>query len=574
MLVGIFSVVFFLIWQWNNLEKKPLNLKNKPFFLRLTLNGPLNEDLAEKNLFASTIQSFYRPSSIINIYQYDQALAQAAKEPLIKGLFLDIDRLSGSFSNIEELRTSLERFKKSGKMIYGWIASADTKSYYLASICDRIFLTPTGQIYIPGPLIQNTYFGDALKKLGVSIEIVRAGSYKSAVEPFIVNQPSEAASEMNQSLSESLSKTLVAGIKQARGEKAHPIDWFKKGLLHASEALDLGLVDELSYLFQAQDRAEKDFHAKELKFDAFLQHLEQQDESNSQTDGIAIIEASGDIQMDSDDDQETGIGPRQLFKELDWAEKDNRVKAILLKIKSPGGSALASDLIAERLTRLKQKKPIVAYLSSVAASGGYYIAAPADKIITTATTLTGSIGVFGMIPKFQSFAEKYGISFFVFSQSDRRNLFNPGSPSSTEDLSVLEKLTLKTYDEFKKIVARGRNLDDTQVEALAGGRVWTGEQALNKGLVDRIGTLHDALEEAKILAKLPIEDKVPLLFWQKPFFKFSECFRSPSRCLFPPSEESAVIINIELFLKSTLRYVNNLRLDPVQAVSPEFIFVQ
>ncbi len=539
--------------------------------LTLDLSGTLQEEITKQNFFKQAMQAWMGKEQGVSLLHVDAALSEASKDPRVVGVLLKISSLEGSMSNFEELRQALSKFRKSGKKIYAWIPSADTKEYFLASAADQVFLAPTGSLTIPGPALQNVYFGEALRKLGIDIEFIRAGSFKSAVEPFTLNHPSNAASEMSESLRKSIAGILAEYINADRSVRADATLWFKQGLFSANEALTQDLVDQLGYYEEAKTQVEKDLSATFFPYPDYEYSVLQGSTVSSSAPGIAVIEATGEIRMDDDVASDNIIGPKRLSKELEWAEKNDQVKAVLLKINSPGGSALASDLIAERIAHVKSKKPVVAYLSTVAASGGYYIAALADKIIAPRSAITGSIGVFAIIPKFTKFEEKYGISFHTFSGSDRKNLFNPGSASSIQDTDILQKQILRTYDEFKAIVSKGRTLDPAKVEDLAGGKVWTGSQALELELIDQVGSLRDAINEAKTLGRFSSEEKVPLLFWQPEISSFSECISHLDRC-FPDSrasiEDFFKLSKGQLLLKKLESIIQSFKDEPIQALWP------
>ncbi|RYZ48634.1 MAG: signal peptide peptidase SppA, partial [Proteobacteria bacterium] len=375
-------------------------------------------------------------------------------------------------------------------------------------------LSPVSGLTIPGPAFQLTYFGSALKKLGVELEVVRAGKFKSAMEPFVLDAPSPETIEMYGAIESSLRGTLVDGISEGRKKSKDDVNaWFKRSLYTSQQSLQQGLVDRIGYLPAWIEDIKVEAKAKNvIEFNKYRSATKDMDDGkvaptmgSGDQPSIALIEASGEIVMDGGGDSDGKITPKQLIKELQWAREREAVKAVVFRIDSPGGSALASDLIWDEVRKLVEKKPVVVSMGAVAASGGYYIAAPATMIVAEATTITGSIGVIGAAPKALQVAEKWGVSFHLITQSDRKSYLNLSTRSSEADKAILGEQIDETYNAFVTKVATGRKQDPAHIFAIAQGRVYTGLEASKIGLVDKIGGRDAAVREAELLAKFDPE---------------------------------------------------------------------
>jgi protease-4 len=341
-----------------------------------------------------------------------------------------------------------------------------------------------------------------------------------------------------------------------------------------------GLIDGLAYGDEAQQLIEKDHGAKfELYEFADYQQLDRSSMHSlfsRAKDGVALIEAQGEIQAEIGSN-EGSIMPELMHKKLSWALEDEHVKSVVLHINSPGGSVLASDLIWHEVALLAEKKPLVVSMGALAASGGYYIAAPAQKIFALPTTLTGSIGVVGLVPNFHKFEDKYGLTFPVFAVSAHKNLLGMSERPSDEDKQVLAERSAYSYQRFTEIVAKGRKLPLTQVHALAQGRVWTGRQAKERGLVDELGDLYDAVAAAKKLAGFDPESLVPILQWPGTFPSLPSCLFNPRSC-FPRDlgitrtlqVQASPLASVDQLLARLSSWLFHCKEEPLQAIWPGY----
>ena len=497
-----------------------------------------HEQGASKNF----LEHLFRSHSDYYLGELRATLRHLAQDNRVKGLHVTVQSLGGSFAEFSELRRILVTFKASGKPVNFYLEDADERSLYLASAGDRIVVAPTTEIMIPGPSFSLAYFGDALKKIGVDVEVMRAGKYKSAFEPFVANKPSPETVEEYRTMGGSMLDHIVS--KVAEGRKQSPEiarTWFRQSLFSPSQAVKSGILDGVGYeddevaMMQKQVAA-----AEELEFADYQDEFEaavakSNDKSATGKAGIALIEAIGEIHLsDSDGGRDDAITPSQVAKEVDWALEDEDVKAVVLRVSSPGGSALASDLILQNLKRLAAKKPIVVSMGAYAASGGYWMSMASKKIFAEALTITGSIGVISMRPNFSGFESKYGVSFFTVTESERVNLINPGAKASTMDKALLAGSIDEVYQMFLATVAAGRNLPVEKVGELAQGRVYTGDQAIKLGLVDEIGGLHESFQAAKELAGFDRNLLYPILKYREDVIPMNMCFRNSNmmmKCL-------------------------------------------
>ncbi|MBF0442545.1 MAG: signal peptide peptidase SppA, partial [Oligoflexales bacterium] len=465
------------------------------------------------------------PSSIFT------SVRRAASDSRVNGIFLTIDSLDSSLAMISEIRESLEKFRETKKPIWIHINSADTSEYYLATIADQLTLTPSGSLMIPGPMFQLIYVKSALQKIGVHVDVVKQGKYKSAMESFVEDSPSRETLEMYSSMEDRILEYLIKNMAKIRKKPNEDVRrWLEKSIFTANEAVKLGLVDVLNYREEVKEELVKITDSNSIiSMQDYLDATDNLDDPVLDHTGnkVALIEAVGTIYDDSNSASSSindSITPRRMIKEINWALEDDDIKAVVMRVSSPGGSALASDIIWNHVKKLSAKKPVVVSMSSVAASGGYYISAPATKIVAEPTTITGSIGVISAIPKLDGFKEKFGINFYMLTRSKRSDLFNIGKRLSQSDLKALSDQGEFTYRTFLDKVAEGRKMPLEKVEKLAEGRVYTGAEAIDIGLVDREGSISDAFALAKELAGLD-----PLKLY--PLEKYRGNRLSPFECL-------------------------------------------
>ncbi len=520
-----------LIWiLFHNLQSS----KPKPTAKASKSNGPQSVWLqldssileSEPRMGSEILRQFFGNDGGIYLPELRATLRSASTDANVKDLNILVDGLQGSMADLEELRGMISEFKASGKPITSYILHMDNAALIITSATDKVILAPVAEVMIPGPAFPSIYMGDALRKVGVDIQVVRAGKYKNAFESFIANEPSAESREEMNSLESSLRNRMVKLVAEGRKKQdSEAFLWLKESIFTAAKAKELGIVDDLAYPPNIDFDDGKNITADDYAMDT--SGPLSQGYSLTPQKGIALIEAVGEIVGVGDDSRM--ITPAAIQDELEWARTNTDIAAVVLRVSSPGGSASASDLIWESVRRLNAEKPVIASFGSVAASGGYYISAGARKIIADPSTITGSIGVIGMIPNFEPFKEKYGLSFPITTQSNRAAMLSGGKKMTADDLRYLENTIDDTYRTFKSRVAEGRKMTLDKVEALAQGRVYTGMQAKELGLVDELGSLKDAMQIAKKEAGLDEKKLYPVHRYEPTQLSLSECLTSISK---------------------------------------------
>ena len=495
-----------------------------------------------------------------------RSINKAKEDPNIDGIYLNAPTVLAGMSSTQEIRNVLENFKTSGKFIVAYATAFDQKGYYLASVADKLYLHPEGLIYFAGLNGQVTFYKGALEKLGIEMQIIRHGQFKSAVEPFMLDKMSDASKKQTGALINSVWDKIVRSISVSRGISIDDLNKYADDLAlnNPKLALEFGFVDGLKYNDEVKDYlvsfvgGEKEKDLKLIRVDKYINTSYYKSGSKSR-DKIAVIYASGEIMPGKGDD--TYIGDKNIVKALKDARENSRVKAVVLRINSPGGSALVSDLIWREVELTKAEKPVVASMSDVAASGGYYIACNSTRIFAEPTTITGSIGVFGMIPNAQELMnDKLGITFDEVMTNKNADFMDLTKPLSAFQRAVIQKSIENVYSSFVNKVAKGRNMEFDDVDAIGQGRVWTGEQAIDLGLVDTLGGLEDAIVYAAKVAELTDYRILSLPVQKDPFMKMLEDF----------SGESSTLIDKKLGVFSKyVKYIKNLEnQDIIQARMP------
>ncbi|RIK80150.1 MAG: signal peptide peptidase SppA [Planctomycetota bacterium] len=473
-------------------------------------------------------------------------LEKAAEDEKIAGIVLHIDSEIGR-GKLNELRDAVKRVQSKGKKVYAVLESAFGSQYLLASACDEIVLPESGDIMLPGVRAEFAFYKDLLGKLGIEADMMHVGDYKGAAEPYTRDSLSEPVRENMTALVEDLYDETLSTVARDRDLR---IDDVKKavnrGLLLAEEAKEAGLIDRVSYPDEFRSVLAKEYKADELvyvenyakkKVDAdfsgpmgmmkLLQTM--MGESDKKSDGsdrkIAVIYAVGAIMTG---ESQSGVlsgsvmGSKTIVEALREADKDDRVKAIVLRVDSPGGSALASDLIWRQTQAIE--KPIVASMGDVAASGGYYISMGADRIFAEPGTITGSIGVVGGKLSMKGLYDKIGMKTEAIARGENSGMFSSTAKFTDSERQVIEKLMKDVYEQFTAKAAKGRGMERDALEKLAGGQVYTGRVAKRIGLVDEVGTLRDAIQSAKRLAGIDPDEKVEIKVLPEPQNPFEALF--------------------------------------------------
>ena len=431
------------------------------------------------------------------------AIENAKTDNNIKGINLTTSFVNAGIAQTQTIRKKLEDFKKSGKFIYAYNDIYTQKNYYLSSVADSVFLNPVGIIDFKGLAAEILYYKDFQEKYGVKMEVIRHGKYKSAVEPYLSNKMSDANREQTTSFLKSIWAEIINDISKSRkisAEKLNLIADNSNGR-NALLAKENSLIDAVIYADQYDEKIKKAANTSKPKTISLADYIKSGKGriSSIAKNKIAVIYAQGTILYGKGN--EDIIGQGIINKAIKKAVKDKNVKAIVLRVNSPGGDALTSELIWRQIELAKKEKPVVVSMGNVAASGGYYIATNAAKIFAEPTTITGSIGVFGTIPNINELAKNMGINAEQVSTNNSAN-YSVFEPMSKQFYDVTKESVERIYTTFLSRVAKGRNMTIEQVNEIAQGRVWTAKEAVKIGLVDELGGLNDAVKYAAKLAEV------------------------------------------------------------------------
>jgi protease-4 len=492
--------------------------------LKIDLDKPVQERTSE-NPFKG-FGTFGGPSDAIGLIDIKAALRHAKTDDKIKGIYLTAAMPQAGWASLEEIRNALIDFKTSKKFVYAYGETMTEKGYYLASVADKIYLNPAGDLEWNGLTAELTFFKGTLDKLNLKPEIFRVGEFKSAVEPFIRENMSEPNRLQYTSFLNSINDYTVLRIAQSRNLRVDSLKSYADNLtirepadaLRTKLVTNVGYQDEIEGLIRKQLTLEA---KKKINYVSLSKYQDSYDDSDTGngSNRIAVIIASGDINSGKSGDN--SIGSETIAEEIRKARLDDKVKAIVVRVNSGGGSALASDVMYREVELAKKAKPVIGSMSDYAASGGYYMLMGCNKIVAEPNTITGSIGVFSLLFNTETFfKDKLGVTF------DRVNTnANSDFPAATHEMSpfqkqVLQKQTERIYAQFTSKAAAGRKLPIDSLRAIAGGRVWTGTQGKALGLVDQLGGLDDAVKLAAQSAKLKAGDyRLKYQPRQKPFFE-------------------------------------------------------
>ena len=431
----------------------------------------------------------------------------------IKLIVLDVNMSGIGWGKAEEIRDAIADFRTSGKPVYAYLEFGMNKEYYIATACDKIYVAPPGQLFINGLAADVMFFRGSLDKLGIYPDMYQIGKYKSAGDMFTQKQMTDAHREYINSLLDDLFNRYVDGIAKTRGKSFDEV----KALIDnapysAAKAKEAGLIDSVAYRDELENELKKQLGYKEgdplrtVKGSTY-DDIEAESLGLDKGEKIAVIYATGDIGSGQSENSPSGsqsIGSDTMVKALNTARDDKTIKAIVIRVDSPGGSGLASDIIWRAVVAAKEKKPVVISMGDVAASGGYYISAAATRILAQPSTITGSIGVVAGKPVVRGFYDWLGISNEYVLRGKNAGMFRETEKFSPDERAKFEEWIKTTYyEDFVPKVAKGRNKDEGYIDSIAQGRVWTGSQGKERGLVDEFGGLDRAVEVAKELAGIP-----------------------------------------------------------------------
>ena len=464
----------------------------------------LSEQSEEVNPL-SYVSSQVPQTTPVGLWDAVQAINAAATDPAVKFIYLKTDGLGSSVAATSELRASLDKFRACGKAVVAYMENPGTLSYYLASVADKVYMTShTGGTYtMTGVGSQMFFLGDLLDKLGIHVQLIRHGKYKSAGEMYVRSEPSPENREQYQQMVNSLWDSMSAQICTSRGICRESLDGLIDGLKLAlpQDWLDAGLVDGLltrdSLMCRLAALSVVDSYS-DVKKISLPDYIDARVVAGKARQKIAVIYADGQI-VDGALRQE--VAGDRFAAQIEKVRADSSVKAVVLRVNSPGGSVVASEKIKRELDLLKAQKPLVASYGDYAASGGYWISNNADKIFSSAVTLTGSIGVFGMVPDVsKALKDVAHVGVASIGSHKHSDIYSMMRPLDKDENAYMLRSIEDIYDTFTSIVAEGRSMDKADVDAIGQGRVWTGADALRIGLVDEIGTLEDAINYAALCA--------------------------------------------------------------------------
>jgi protease IV len=543
--------------------------------LELKLEGDLpdranNDPFANFNPFTLGVKS----GMSMGLFELKKIIEHAKEDDKIKGIYLNAEALTVSSAVLEEVKKYLLDFKESGKFIVSYANYLPRGAYLLHSVADTVYLNPNGMMEFLGMSAQITFYTGLLEKLNIEPMIFYAGEFKSATEPFRLKSISDENKEQLNAILEDLYANYLQNISSSRGIDTATLHQYAMTMAvkNASDALRLNLVDALVYEDEVLADLRKRTGIKEdekVRLASLSDYKKSiKDKKNKSKNTIAVLYAEGEI---SDGEGTSGVvGGDSFVQALRDIRKDKKVKALVLRVNSPGGSGFASDIIWRELRLLKQEKkiPIIVSMGSVAASGGYYIAAPADTIVAERNTITGSIGVFAMLFNTEdAFREKAGITFDRVKTAPYADLGNPNREWAEEEKDFLTDYIKEFYDQFLDRVAKGRNMDVESVDKIARGRVWTGQDAKDLGLVDILGNLDDAVAIAAKSAGLK-DYKLEAYPEQKSFLdnmldnfisaKTEKAVRNKLGPLYPYAKEMELIQRMQ-GIQARLPYIINIK---------------
>jgi len=476
--------------------------------LEITLDMPIKESSMENEF------SIFAPTTGESVYFRNiiKSIENAKNDDRIEGISLKVSSFNGGSSQLSDIRDALIDFKESGKFIYSYSHNSDQAAYILNSTADSLFQNPMGMLFLQGLSGEVMFYKDFGDKYGIDFQVIRHGDYKSAVEPFMRNDLSEENREQMEFLLNGIWKEYSTEIAKLRGVSLEELNTSIDSLdaFNPEKALNAKLVDKLVHESDYQKALAKRLEL-DIKEDESVQKVLDKHtislanyagtlKPNTHKDRIAVLYASGVI---TSGDGFSGIQSEVYKNEIRKLAENDRIKAVVLRVNSPGGSADAAEEILYELKQLRQKKPIIVSFGDLAASGGYYIAMEADSIFTSPNTITGSIGVLGMVPNIQTLMNNHGITTDIVKTNENSDFLNGiFRPMTDKGMETMTEMTENVYKVFVNHVSNARDMTFEEVDAVGGGRVWTGAQALELGLVDALGTLDDAIEAAAAKAGL------------------------------------------------------------------------
>lgn len=496
------------------------------------------------------------------------AIKKAKSNDDIKGIYISSGYFMAPSASLTEIRNQLLDFKESGKFIIAYADDYTQGGYFLSTVADKVIMNPQGSLNLQGLSVSPTFYKGLLDKIGVEMQIFKVGTYKSAVEPFMLDKMSEANKEQVSSYINNIWSTLLNDISASRGitverlnQLTDTLPTFQEGTFNVQNHL----IDTLMYESEVREYikelmgVEKSKKLNSASVDDMLTVSDSQKSKSS--DQIAILYAEGSIVSGT---KPTDINDRYLIKEIEKLQNNDNIKAVVFRVNSPGGSAYASEQIWKAMEDLKAKKPVVVSMGGYAASGGYYISSNASKIFAEPTTLTGSIGIFGMFPNVEGLTNKIGLTFDNVKTNKFSDYGDITRPMNDQEKAILQQYIERGYKLFLTRCSEGRNIPMEALEKIAEGRVWTGKQALEIGLVDALGGIDDALKEAAVLANL---SDYSIREYPKQVSPFEAFFKTQSDDL--ATRALKEYLGTDFYLLKTIKEIKDLKeQDFIQARMP------
>lgn len=564
--LGIISFVLFfgIIGLLASSSSSDFKLKENTI-LAINLNGVMKDRVVE-NPFLEFIG--YSDTKEIALTDILTAIEKAKDNKDISGIYIYSGYFSASSASLKEIRDKLNDFKESGKFVIAYADDYLQGGYFLSSVADKIIMNPQGTLDLHGISVDRTFYKGLLDKVGIEMQIFKVGTYKSAVEPYMTDKMSDANREQVTSFANDMWASVITEISNSRDipvDKLNQIADSLSAFKEASYILENHLVDTLLYATEARQYLKDRLgiaESEKINMASVLDMVSVPDTKKSKSkEEIAILYAEGSIVSGSSN---TDINDRYLIRQIEKLKKNEKVKSVVFRVNSPGGSAYASEQIWKAISDLKEKKPVVVSMGDYAASGGYYISCNASKIIAQPNTLTGSIGIFGMFPNVSGLTNKLGLSFDNVKTNKMSDFGDFTRPMNAEEKAILQKYIERGYDLFLTRCSEGRGISKDSLNNIAQGRVWTGTQALDLGLVDALGGIKEALNEAASLAG--IEDYSVSEYPKLP---------SPFEMFFNIKKEDVAVqamkdyLGDDFNLLKTIREIKNLReQDFMQARMP------
>lgn len=553
---------------------KPITYVSDNSVLHIELKEEI-KDRSSNNPFDNFDFNSFQTKEILGMNDIKESLEKAKTDNKIKGIFLNVSSVKTGMANLEEIRKALLDFKESKKFIIAYSEGYSQGAYYLSTVADKVYLNPVGEMSFQGLTSQIMFFKEALEKLDIEMQVIRHGKFKSAVEPYLLNEMSPSNRKQISTLINSIWNDMLSNISTARSISVAELNRIADDIAIRlpKDALNNKLIDGLKYEDEvlaelanlAGTEAKDDEPLTKPKLINLSKYKnaegkEAKDENEDDDainpnakDKIAIIYAEGEIR--SGKSNRDILGSETTVEAVEKATKDKNVKAIVLRINSPGGSALASDVMWRAIELAKREKPVVVSMGNLAASGGYYIACGANKIFAQPTTITGSIGVFGVVPNFKGlFNNKLGI--YVDGVSTNKHsdmMINQWRPLDDEETSAITEMVEAIYDDFISKVAEGRGMTKAEVDSIGQGRVWSGVNAIEIGLVDELGGLNDAIKSAAELANIDSYKIKELPRQKEPIEQIMEDFSMEAKAMILGDELSRTYNYFKVFEETTKR---------------------